>query len=121
MATVMLFLGVGLSSSGDPSINCSCWHVGLAVGLSLGGCWSRLKSGVGGWVGLEVGVELNSRGEGLQLPESQLFVRGMQGITERNSLNRLFGISYVVLTLSSCVWGGSDSISRGVSGVHSSM
>ena len=63
LSLVTLFLGVGLSSSGDPSINCSCWHVRLAVGLSWGGGgWSRLKSGVGGWAGLEVGVELNSRG-----------------------------------------------------------
>ena len=64
---------------------------------------------------------LNSRGEGLRLTESKLFVRGMQGVTERNSLNWLFGVSSVVLTLSSCVWGGSDSISGEVSGVRSSM
>ena len=30
---------------------------------------------MGGWAGLEVGVGLNSMGEGLQLPDIKLFVR----------------------------------------------
>ena len=29
-----------------------------------------------GWAGLEVGVGLNGMGEGLQLPDIKLFVRG---------------------------------------------
>ena len=41
----------------------------------------------------------------------------MQGVTERNSLNWLFGISCTVFTLSSCVWGGSNSVSGEVIGV----
>ena len=47
-----------------------------------------------------------------------LFVLGMQGVTERNSLNPLFGVSCTVLTLSSCVWGGFNSISGEVFGVR---
>ena len=53
-------------------------------------------------------VELNSRGEVLSLTDSK---RGMQGVTERTSLNWLFGVSWIVVMLSSCVWGFSDSIS----------
>ena len=67
-----------------------------------------------------MGVGLNSRGEGLSV-RLILFVRGMQGVTERNSLNWLFGVSCTVLTLSSCVRGGSDNISGEVIGVRSSM
>ena len=61
---------------------------------------------MGGWAGLEVGVGLNGMGEGLQLPDIKLFVRGVQGITERNNLNWVFGVSCIVLTLSTCVLGG---------------
>ena len=46
---------------------------------------------------------------------------GMQGVTDRNSLNWLFGISCIVFTLSSCVSWGSDSVSGEVIGVRSSM
>ena len=35
----------------------------------------------------------------------------MQGVTDRNSLNWLFGVSCIVFTLSSCVSWGSGSIS----------
>ena len=34
LSLVLLFVGVGLNSLGDPDINCSCCHVRLAVGLS---------------------------------------------------------------------------------------
>ena len=61
---------------------------------------------MGGWAGLEVGVGLNGMGEGLQLPDIKLFVRGVQEITERNNLNWVFGVSCIVLTLSTCVLGG---------------
>ena len=71
-----------------------------------GGGWS---SGVGTKVRLEVG--LNSRGEVLSLTDSKLLIRGIQGITERTSLNSLFSVSWMVLMLSSCIWGCSDSIS----------
>ena len=46
---------------------------------------------------------------------------GMQGVTNRNSLNWLFGVSWIVFTLSSCVSWGSDSVSGEVIGVHFSM
>ena len=36
---------------------------------------------------------LNSGGEGLRLTDFKLSLRGMQGVTERNSLNWLFGVS----------------------------
>ena len=36
---------------------------------------------------------LNSGGEGLWLTDFKLSLRGMQGVTERNSLNWLFGVS----------------------------
>ena len=49
---VMLLVTVGLNSSGDTDINCSCWHVRLKVGLSRRGSgWG--ESGVGGWAGLD--------------------------------------------------------------------
>ena len=60
---------------------------------------------------------LNSRGKGQWLTKFKLFVRGMQGFTKRNSLN---SISCIMLTLSSCVWKGSDNISKEVIGVCSS-
>ena len=69
-------------------------------------------------------MELNSGEEGLQLTDFKLSLRGMQGITEKNSLNWLFGVSCMVFGLSSCVWGrggGSDSISGELIGVHSSV
>ena len=49
---------------------------------------------------------LNSGGEGLRLTDFKLSLRGMQGVTKRNSLNWLFGVSCMVFGLSSCVWGG---------------
>ena len=54
-----------------------------------GGGWSLGESGVGTKVRLE--VELNSRGEVLSLTDSKLLIRGTQVITERTSLNWLFG------------------------------
>ena len=54
---------------------------------------------------------LNSKGEGLWLTDSILLIRGMHGVTESTSLNWLFGVSCMLLMLSSCVLGGSDSIS----------
>ena len=90
-------LGVNVSVSGRTKLGEGSWS------------WSWGELGLGTWAG--PGVGLNSRGEGLCL---WLFVRGMQGVTERNSLNPLFGVSCTVLTLSSCIWGGSDSISREV-------
>ena len=75
-----------------------------------GGGWSLGESGVGTKVRLE--VELNSRGEVLSLTDSKLLIRGTQGVyTERTSLNWLFGVSWMLLMLSSCVWGCSDSVS----------
>ena len=62
---------------------------------------------------------LNSGGEGLRLTDFKLSLRGMQGVTERNSLNWLFGVSCTVFRLSSCVWGGSDSGSGELIGVCS--
>ena len=56
-------------------------------------------------------MELNSRGEVLSLTDSKLLTRGMQGVTESTSLNWLFGVSWMVVMLSSCIWGFSDSIS----------
>ena len=49
---------------------------------------------------------LNSGGEGLRLTDFKLSLRGMQGVTERNSLNWLFGVSRMVFGLPSCIWGG---------------
>ena len=37
-------------------------------------------------------MRLNSGGEGLRLTDFKLSLRGMQGVTERNSLNWLFGV-----------------------------
>ena len=48
---------------------------------------------------------LNSGGEGLQLVDFKLSLRGMQGVTESNSLNLLFSVSCMVFGLSSCIWG----------------
>ena len=65
---------------------------------------------------------LNSGGEGLRLTDFKLSLRGMQGVTERNSLNWLFGVSCMVFGLSSCVWGGgSDSISGELIAIRSSV
>ena len=72
-------------------------------------------------LGLEAGVGLNSGGEGLRLTDFELCLRGMQGVTERNSLNWLFGVSCMVFGLSSCVWGSSDSISGELIGMRSSV
>ena len=38
----------------------------------------------------------------------------MQGVTKRNKLKWVFGISCTVFTLSFCVMGGSNNISREV-------
>ena len=59
----MLFVGVGLNSSGDPDRASSCWELVLRA-----------------WAGLEAGV-------GLQLTDCKLLVPGMQGVTERVGLN----------------------------------
>ena len=77
--------------------------------LGEGAGWSLGESGVGTKVRLDVG--LNSRGEVLSLTDSKLLIRGTQGITERTSLNWLSGTSWMLLMLSSCVWGCSKSIS----------
>ena len=61
-------------------------------------------------------MELNSRGEVLPLTDSKLLIWRMQGVVERTSLNWLFGVSWMVLMLSSCIWGCSDSVSREVIG-----
>ena len=57
----------------------------------------------------------------MQIADFSLSIRGMQGVTDRNSLNWLFGVSCIVFMLSSCVSWGSGSISRKVIGVRSSM
>ena len=61
-------------------------------------------------------MELNSRGEVLSLADSKLLIRGMQGVSEGTSLNWLFGVSWMELMISSCIWGCSDSISGEVIG-----
>ena len=83
------------------------------VGLSGGGGdWFWGESPVGG---------LNSGGEGVQLADFSLSIRGMQGVTDRNSLNWLFGVSCIIFTLTSCISWGSDSMSGEVIRVRSSM
>ena len=119
---IMLLVGVGLKSSGDPGRDFSCWELllqGLLVGLGRGGdgwSWGELGVGACGRVGL--GVGLNSWGEELWLVYSKLLVRGMHGVTDRASLNWLLGVSCTVLVLSSVVdgGGGSDRISGEVIG-----
>ena len=49
---------------------------------------------------------LNSWGEELWLVYFKLLVRGMHGVTDRASLNWLFGVSCMVLVLSSGIGGG---------------
>ena len=57
------------------------------MGLIGGGDgWFWGESGVG----FEVGVGLNSGGEGLRFTAFELLVWGMQAITDRTNLNRLF-------------------------------
>ena len=84
---------------------------GTIGGVRWEGTWLVL-GGVRGrgmqWGG--VGGGLNSWGEELWL-YSKLLVRGMHGVTDRASLNWLFGVSCTVLVLSSGVGGGSDRIS----------
>ena len=53
---------------------------------------------------------LNSWGEELWLLYSKLLVWGMHGVTNRASLNWLFGVSCTGLVLSSSVGGDSDRI-----------
>ena len=53
--------------------------------------------------GVGLGVGLNSWGEELWLLYSKLLVRGVHGVTDRASLNWLFGVSCTVLVLSSDV------------------
>ena len=48
LSLVFLFVGVGLNSSGDPDINCSCCHVRLAV---VGGRRLVLEGVRGGGMG----------------------------------------------------------------------
>ena len=99
---------VGLNTSGLLYVEAR-----LVVGLTGGGGdWFWGESLVGG---------LNSGGEGLQLADFSLSIRGMQGVTNRNSLNWLFGVSSIVFTLSSCISWGSDSVSGEVIGVRFSM
>ena len=74
-------------------------------GANWKGKWLVLGRIIGTWGGLEAGVGLNSGGEGLRLTDFKLSLRGMQGVTERNSLNWLFGVSRMVFGLSSCIWG----------------
>ena len=64
---------------------------------------------------------LNTGGAGLPLTDFKLSLRGMHGVTERNSLNWLFGVSCMVSGLSFCVWEGSNSISGDLIGVRSSV
>ena len=75
----MLLAGVGRNSSEDSGRDSSCWElvlrkeVRLLVGLNgMGGSQSWGKLGVGTWVGLRVGMGLNSRGEGLWLIYSNI-------------------------------------------------
>ena len=79
-----------------------------------GGGWSLGESEVGTKVRLD--VELNSRGEVLSLTDSKLLICGIQGVTERTSLNWLYSIYWMVLMLSSCVWRCFDSVSGEVIG-----
>ena len=73
----MLFVGVGLNSSGLLLQE----EVRLVVGFSGGGGgWFWGRSPVGAWAGLELCV-------GLQLTDLKLLVRGMQGVIERVGLN----------------------------------
>ena len=110
-------LDVGLNSRGEVlSLTDSKLLIqgtqGIAVELvGEGRGWSLGESGVGTKVRLE--VELNSRGEVLSLTDCK---QGTQGVTERTSLNWLFGVSWMLLMLSSCVWRCSDSISEEVIG-----
>ena len=100
---------MGLNNSGL-LLQAEVWLVVGLIGRGSGWFWG--ESSVGAWAGLEAGVGLNSGGVGLRLTDFKLSLRGMQGVTERNSLNWLFGVSCMVFGLSSCVWGGSDSISN---------
>ena len=70
---------------------------------------------------LEADVGLNSGGERLLLTDFKVSLQCMQGVTERNSLNWLFGVSGMLFGLSSCIWGGSDSISGELISMHSSV
>ena len=81
-----------------------------------------LSGGGGDWFwGESQGRGAKEWGERLQLADFSLSIWGMQGVTDRNSLNWLFGVSCIVFTLSSCFSWGSDSVSRKVIGVRSSM
>ena len=99
---IMLLVGVGLKSSGDPGRDFSCWELqlqGLLVGLGRGGdgwSWGELGVGVGACGRVGLGVGLNSWGEELWLVYSKLLVRGMHGVTDRASLNWLHGVGAVV-------------------------
>ena len=86
----------------------------------------RLSGRVDDWFwGQSLGGGLNSGGGwgggGATVTDFTLFIRGIQDITKRNSLDWLFGVFYTVFTLSSCIWGGSDGVSMEVIGVRSSM
>ena len=116
LSLVMLFVGVGLNSLGDPDINCSYWYVRLCWAMLVcvcgGGGERRLVLGVGEWARLEVGVGLNSRGGDAQsiLPHagnldvsfaSINLVRGMQGVTKRTMAvwHLLYHVDTVILRL----------------------
>ena len=58
----------------------------------------RLSGGGGDWFWGESPVGgLNSGGEGMQIADFSLSIRGMQGVTDRNSLNWLFVVSCIVV------------------------
>ena len=74
-----------------------------------GWSWGEVR-GRGMWWAWGVGGATQFRGRAMVII---LFVRG---VTERISLNLLFSVSCTALKLSSCVGGGSDSISGEATG-----
>ena len=82
---------------------------------------ARLVVGLSGGGGDWFWGESPWRGGGAAVSRFFTIYTGMQGVTDRNSLNWLFGISCIVFTLSSCVSWASDSVSGEVIGVRSSM
>ena len=93
----MLLVGVGLNSSGDPD-KTSCWELVLREEVRL---LVRLSGGkVAGSKGSQVGIRLEV-GVGLWLADSKLLLQGMHDLTQWTSLNWLFGVSCMMLMLSS--------------------
>ena len=87
------------------------------MGGSLVGSWTGFELCV--WLGL---IDLTLLVRGIQsIIERVGLNNSVQGVTERNSLNWLFGVSCIVFGLLSCVWGGSDSISGELIGVRCSV